>query len=142
MISAIEANKTLPCSRSTRTRTRSPGAASETKTVFPSAWANPIPPGRIRSTSTSRVTKRISHAKAERRKGRRQKKFFPIVLFVPFCAFLWLNVKEAETRNRELLSQTLQQEIVERLLVHRGIHLRAIGFELILHNFYQLIQRA
>ena len=34
---------------------RSPGAASETKTVFPPAWANPIPPGRIRSTSTSKL---------------------------------------------------------------------------------------
>src|SRR5215203_5136270 len=51
-ISSIEANRTFPCSRSIRTRRRSPGAASETKIVFPSAWANPRPPGRIRSTST------------------------------------------------------------------------------------------
>src|SRR5215208_103713 len=56
MISSIEANKTSPCRRLTATRTRSPGAASATKTVFPPAWANPIPPGSIRSTSTSRCS--------------------------------------------------------------------------------------
>src|SRR5262245_60710336 len=107
MMSSIEANKTFPCSRSIRTRKRSPGAASDTKTVFPPAWANPIPPGRIRPTSTSRfiVTKSISHAKAQRRKEDAKNE----MLFIcDFCAFLWLNVKETEARNGELLSQAFQ----------------------------------
>jgi hypothetical protein len=57
--------QTFPCSRSIRTRTRSPGAASDTKTVFPCAWANPMPPGRIRSISTSKP-RSFSHKKAQK----------------------------------------------------------------------------
>src|SRR2546426_5591176 len=37
------------------TRRTSPGAASETNSVKPSAWARPTPPGRRRSISTSRI---------------------------------------------------------------------------------------
>src|SRR6185369_5788247 len=114
MISTIDANRTFPCSRSTYTRRRSPGTASETKTVFPSAWANPRPPGRIRSISTSKVV----------------------------ISLVLLNEEETEARNRKLLSQTLQQQIIEGLLVSRSVHLRTIGFELILHSIFKFIQRA
>src|SRR5439155_20708778 len=57
IISYIEANETFPFARSTRTRRRSPGAASATMTVRPSACAIPNPPGRIRSIVTSMVEK-------------------------------------------------------------------------------------
>src|SRR6266550_1652206 len=53
--STIEAKPTLPCIRSITTRRTSPGAASETNSVKPSAWARPTPPGSRRSISTSRI---------------------------------------------------------------------------------------
>ena len=54
--STIDANATFPFTRSIRTRKRSPGADSATMIVRPSACAKPMPPGKIRSTETSRTS--------------------------------------------------------------------------------------
>jgi hypothetical protein len=55
IISTISANAVLPLSWLILTRSRSPAAASETKTVKPSANARPKPLGTIFSMVTSRI---------------------------------------------------------------------------------------
>src|ERR1051326_4024872 len=41
------------------------------------------------------------------------------------------HVKQTQTRNRELLAQTLQQEVIERLTVNERLHVTAIRLELL-----------
>ena len=89
------------------------GRGQRNKTVFPPAWANPIPPGRIRSTSTSKTT--FIAGRTKRHKTLTKSRICIVLL--------WLNVKQAEARHGKLLSQTLQQQVVEGLFVNRSFHL-------------------
>ena len=41
------------------------------------------------------------------------------------CSFLWLNEKQTQPGQSKLLSQTLQQQIIESLLVNSSFHLHA-----------------
>src|SRR5215211_1110663 len=51
-----------------------------------------------------------------------------------------LNVKQAEPRYGKVLPQTLQQQVIESLLVGGSFHLCAVRLELILHFFLQLVE--
>src|SRR4030095_7496692 len=64
----------------------------------------------------------------------------------PDCHFshrvllFYSHVEQAEAWHTKLLSQTLQQKVIERLIIDSGFHLTAIRFELILDFLFQVIE--
>ena len=153
IISSIEANETFPFTRSTRTRTRSPGAASATIIVRPSACANPNPPGRIRSIVTSISGKlHFIWSPASRRRfdlRRLDARTVSSNLTFPAIASSRTNKaadksahskasrilteskeEEAEPWHAELIAQAFAQEVFARLLKCGFIHVALVRFNL------------
>src|SRR5229473_40536 len=44
-----------------------------------------------------------------------------------------LEIEQAESRHAKLLSKSLQQQVVKRLLINCGLHLLMVRFQLFLH---------
>src|SRR5690349_9338340 len=119
MISSIEANATLPLTRSMRTRKRSPGAASATITVWPSACARPSPPGRIRSI--------VTFIKFTRRLGAGYRRFLwgrsPILNNSEKAfKFIRCEEKQAQARHANMFAQPFLQKVLAGLRKYFFVH--------------------
>jgi len=63
--------------------------------------------------------------------------------FCAFCAFCALcGVEETEAGHPNLFPQTLEQQVLEGLLVDRSFHLTTIRFQLFLDSVFQLVKHS
>src|SRR5207248_2751998 len=124
MTSMTEAKPTVPFTRSTRTRRRSPGAANATIKVLPSACASPKPPGRMRSIVTSIVSQKPARQAGSTREHLAWGGIKGDLRQLPSLTvgLLTLHKKQTQPRHAEVLAHPFTHQMVaclsERCFVH------------------------